>query len=935
MLCNVLLIDLLVKFIIIALFSVVPPERPTAPKPGQQQQLPGAAFDMPQDAGFGMPGSLGQPSVMGMPPLPSSDAPKLKDFLPFMKPGSFGPRAQAGSRPPNDCAPGSAGSLPASVAASPVHLPRAPVSFPPSPQRQPPVSVTTSNGYSSVPFMAGSGVVHASAEYPVAEALLSPTAPPGAPRSASPAHQLPPSVAHPGGPAEGQQQPPRQIDMSYNIPQSNSQSYSGGMPLPASTDSHTGGASASYAGQNGHLLSSQGYMQVTQQPPMVNSGPGFGQPGMSVSDGHIQHTLPSNTSSFQSQVPSVVSNAATAANVPPTASTHPQHIGLPYSNVDSIGTSAVSTNLNQSYLGATGNSQQPNMGTTIPGVPVQQVNNSNNVLGQFPSVAGSHSSNIEVSRPHYNQPPIAVPPTCAAMPSAYHSQQPRPPSYEVVTQHYPPPSQPVNPSYPSIQPGFTGPPASAYIPPQLSSAGVTAPVQPSYHSVSTVRPEVSYGNVHAGHLPAGNQQPVTSMQLQHTISAPPQPLPPSRQVMPGTSQGLVPASQQPVMPASAQQSQLVNQNQPRYPLASQTVPGLPVPSQYPSAISHVPSHLPSQAQFPANVQMPATPAQPRYPSVPNVSHPHPAGVQQFQPAYNTTSQQPAANQMHPAMHVAASRMQPAVTSQQQQYQQFPVQPNQPTIGHAEGYIPGNPPQPAYPGTNQAYQASNQPLSVYQQPPSVTSQQQNYQSFTAQQQPFYHPGSSQPLVINQSSAVSSNFSTAQTPHSVPHTSAPFTHSVDSASAFADIPVCLPSPLQPSRATAVEVSKNVDSLSDLDLSGKTSAGDAQPKQNGSRGQLQNADTAEVKDMAVDSSAASKEEQREKSEEETRHSLRQSRYSRDVYADSDTLTRFVAEVEKFQKHVDSLVKPTLGGYFPLDKEWKVRFLLSVCVCLPLSVF
>jgi len=927
----------IVSSLLLCLFSVAPPERPTAPKPGQQQQLPAAAFNMPQDAVLGMSGGLGQPSVMGMPHLPSSEAPKLKDFLPFMKPGSFGPKAAVGSRAAtvsNDCAPGSAGSLPASVAASPVHLPQAPVSFPPSPQRQPPGSVTTSNSYSS-----GTGFVHADAGYPIAEALLSPTAPPGAPRSASPAHQLPPTVSHPGGPAETQQQPSRPMDMSYNIPQNNTRSSVGqssmavGMPMPAGIGSH---ASSGYADQNGHSVNSQSYMQVIGQPPTVSmpvhSGPKFIQPGMSISDMHTQHALPSNTCSFPSHVPSVISNAAAAGSV--STNTHPQHSNLPYSSVDNVGTSLASANLNQSYPGsivAAGTTQQPNVGTTIPGVPVQQVNNSNNVHGQFPSVTGSYPSNIEVSKPHYYQTPAAVPPTCTAVQLPYQSVQPRPPSYEAVTQQYAPPTQQMHPGYPSTQPGFTRPPTSVYVQPGLSSAGVTAPVQPSYHGVNAVHPDVSYSGVHAGHLPASNQQPVSNIHPQHTISAQPQQLPAGHQFIPATSQRPQAAPQHSVMPTSAAyMDQQASQNQPRYPLASQTVPGLPVPSQHPSGVSHAAGHTPSQAQFTANAQMPATQPQPRYPAAPNISHPYPAGVQQLQPSYHNAGQPPAANQMQP-MHTAASHVRPAVTSHQQQYQQYPVHPSQPEVGHAPGYLPGNLPQPRYPSANQAYQASNQPPSVSQQPPS---QPLHYQSFIPQQQPLYHPGSSQPPVINHSTTVCSNFTAAQTLYSQPHqpqTSAPYGHNVNNApgemQAFADIPVCLPSPLQPSRVTKAEVSKNVESLSELDLSGKTTSltDDAQPNQKDLTGKLQSADTVETRDeAAVDSSAVNREEQREKSEEETRRSLRQSHTSRDVYADSDTLTRFVAEVEKFQKHVDSLVKPTLGGYFPLDKEWKVSFIV-----------
>ena len=481
-----LLIYHLAKFVA-DLFSVTPPERPTAPKPGQQQQLPAAAFALPSHTVLGMPGSLGQSSVMGMPQMPSSEAPKLKDFLPFMKPGSFGPKAQAGSDAStvsNDCAPGSAGSLPASVSASPVHLPQAAVSFPPSPQRQLPSSVSASNGYGEVRQAGGVGFVHADAGYPVAEALLSPTAPPGAPRSASPAHQQPATVAHPGGPSEGQQLS-RPTDMSRNIPQNYSQSIgqssasvgSGVLPMSASSGSHAGGASVSYAGVNGYLLSSHGGMQVTGQPQAVNtlaySGPNFIHPGMHAQSGvPAQHDLPNNTSSFESQVAGqhsvLPSNAAPPSSVLPSTSVQPS--GLPYSGVGNVGSSVASTNWNQSYPGgnvAAGNIQQPNIGTPIPGVPVhqgtpipglpghqhtpmpnvpvRQVNNSNNALGQFSSADGNQPSNIEISKPQYYQTPSSVQPASAAVQTPYQSMQPRPPSYEAVTQRYPlPPTQPMN-----------------------------------------------------------------------------------------------------------------------------------------------------------------------------------------------------------------------------------------------------------------------------------------------------------------------------------------------------------------------------------------------------------------------------------------------------------------------------------------------------------
>jgi len=358
------------------------------------------------------------------------------------------------------------------------------------------------------------------------------------------------------------------------------------------------------------------------------------------------------------------------------------------------------------------------------------------------------------------------------------------------------------------------------------------------------------------------------------------------------------------------------QQQSRYQAPSQTVPGLRVPSQ------HVPSCAPGQAQYPPNVAMSAAQPQPRYPTMPaTASHPYPAGLQ---PVYQNTGPQSSASQIQP-LH--------GQLHQQQYRQPHPGQPVRPEVGHAMGYPPGSSPQVRFP--DPAYPASSQPASVYRQPPPVISHQQvPYQPSQSaqQQQPLYHPGSSQPPGANQSAtAVSYNFSpAAQTTYTNQPQPAPAgttcspsaSNAAGEMQALVDIPVCLPSPLQPSRVSAAaELSKNVDSLRDLDLSGKTtsSADDAEASQGDAGGKPSVEDTAESRD------AGKLDEPSGKPEEELRHVSRQSPASRDVYADSDTMARFVAEVEKFQKHVDSLLKPTLGGYFPLDKEWKVSCLLS----------
>ncbi|XP_076459349.1 LOW QUALITY PROTEIN: tyrosine-protein phosphatase non-receptor type 23-like [Babylonia areolata] len=88
--------------------KVPPPSRPTAPKPGQPgtPTTPTPAStpvmtpplaDSPQlPPGMAAPPPVGPSGSAALPP--SFEGPKLKDFLPFMKPQSFGPKASSPSR---------------------------------------------------------------------------------------------------------------------------------------------------------------------------------------------------------------------------------------------------------------------------------------------------------------------------------------------------------------------------------------------------------------------------------------------------------------------------------------------------------------------------------------------------------------------------------------------------------------------------------------------------------------------------------------------------------------------------------------------------------------------------------------------------------------------------------------------------------------------
>ncbi|KAL8610178.1 hypothetical protein ACOMHN_005952 [Nucella lapillus] len=116
--------------------KVAPPSRPTAPKPGQPgtPSTPNPTFMEPGLLSMVDPAHL--PSGMPVPglstsaALPTFEGPKLKDFLPFMKPQSFGPKASSPS--PQVLAPGSPDPLvsgPPSLARDspqPGRLPQAP-----------------------------------------------------------------------------------------------------------------------------------------------------------------------------------------------------------------------------------------------------------------------------------------------------------------------------------------------------------------------------------------------------------------------------------------------------------------------------------------------------------------------------------------------------------------------------------------------------------------------------------------------------------------------------------------------------------------------------------------------------------------------------------------------------------------------------------------
>ncbi|KAK3591678.1 hypothetical protein CHS0354_040598 [Potamilus streckersoni] len=118
-----------------------PPSRPSAPKPSSEVQ---------DQVDTIMPPS----SPVSMPVF---DGPKLKDYLPFMKPRTFGKKDSAVDPKMQGYLPELGGSLPGSVTGSPIHLPTMPGSHPGTPllssrrgnSLPPDLSVPSSNATSS------------------------------------------------------------------------------------------------------------------------------------------------------------------------------------------------------------------------------------------------------------------------------------------------------------------------------------------------------------------------------------------------------------------------------------------------------------------------------------------------------------------------------------------------------------------------------------------------------------------------------------------------------------------------------------------------------------------------------------------------------------------------------------------------------------------
>ena len=438
-----------------------------------------------------MPPDLGMDYIPDLPnldpaPAPSS-APKLKDFLPFMKPGTFGPGAKSkgggsasertvsGSVPPVDPsmlamygtgtglsqipqAYVHGGSLPGSHSGSPVHTNRSSTSQPSSPAHRPPGmghppgSAVGQPGY---PTAAGIPSTMAPHSLPASQpqvpafsvdSVLSPTSAPGAPSTRHP-HPVPPhgyapNGVPPGGPS--------------------AQTYPGQVPHPSqhSQVGHPGvayggvGVPPSSAAANSPAIPSQPLpMSTAAQLHNVSVAPGQPQvPQPNVAGPTPQVPPQQNTAVPTPQVPPQHNTAGPTPQVPvagPTPRVPPQHsIAGPTPQVP----------------------PQQNTAGPTPQVPPQH-----NVAAA--TLGAHHATNVPTSyppQPYTHQAGVgpvpssqmsgSLPPEQTYPPRPSPQASPRPGAYSSV---------PTAASYP--QPGYSqyGSPAQSQLPAQHTYTGLT------------------------------------------------------------------------------------------------------------------------------------------------------------------------------------------------------------------------------------------------------------------------------------------------------------------------------------------------------------------------------------------------------------------------------------------------------------------------------
>ena len=948
------------------LFCVAPPPaRPTAPKPGQPQTsgFDAAIANFPVDMS-GLPPAAFHQSMMpsAMPQLSAEPQPlRLKDFLPLMKPGSFGPKAPLTTKglSGNGSASVPAGSLPGSISASPVHFAPMSGSLPASPHKQMLPNAEPTGAYNRETLNTGF---------------------------------VPPSGSHIGSSIQASQisgagfkpimSNQSEVYASFNVQNSNV-NMSGhvmdtaGQFVPSAPGSvSTASSVANYSGTSSHVVSSgSGHGGRVDYVYDNASGTSTGITGPMhstsvIASGGINSMRTLNSQSAGTiQYPTALPHGPSLAGGQQFASSY-----VAYDN--GSGQSFIQSNqgVPQDYNGLHVN--PPYGGNSHTNVPVSSSSASgyySNTPATFPptyqAISGGVYTGASVGHPPFvntsshsisgnnvNQPVNQLQHPSQGlsnMPVPSSASMPRQPPTQTASQFHSPAdaqSQRIGITYASAVPTSLPynsahqtnsqiqqqMPLSVHQPAILNQAtmsganGLAIAPQNWYSSANQSASVSTFPGQYSHEHPISNNATITSMSGQHqprfssdvsvtsviAASGQPQPRYPSTAAgMPGNFQQQGPgfssvnqmpqrfpvSNQQPAFQAPSQTSSgyMANNNQLRYPVADRMLP--PTAGQ---------SQNDLQRQYPNNVQ-------PEYQmtNVPAIGNTwaSPQSVGQPTRGYQTGNQASG----EPSYGYQLANQSTGVS--QQSYPSGNQQHSNYTYANqAQSQTYSNPGQPAVSGGNfnssSAYQGS-----VPGSTPVNYGQMHSSQSFPVQQ------GVSG--VQNVYSAFPQNVSAAPLPYS------PATSSVSDIT-----PPSLPSPLQPSRVSsgASSNSKNLESLKDLEITSaaNTTASSSSGTSEGRSVSGENVSSVDSTGMAspvgdklavpsLVPKVVSTEEQRERREEEARRTLHQSRSTRDPFADADVLTRFAAEVEKFQKLVDALVKPTLGGYLPLDKEWKV------CLC------
>ena len=1005
-------------------FSAAQPSRPTAPKPASVPTMPAGIPDystgMPYMPATSLPaetslpgnnfpvaalpgnyptsqhqqvngfGGAPQDNMPSLPPM-GGEGLTLKDYLPFMKPKSFGPKAQSRSSasPPLDPAlmaaglppatglppvPTHAGSLPGSHTSSPIHLPIQPASQPVSPAHQ--TKMASSNQY----IHAGVGPAgltapggphiphshHANAHQPGVSAMNPNVMPAPSPLDIS---QTPGQQMRPALPSQQQLpgMPGRQSGLGAPGSQLTPQvmGYMGAHPGSAtaitnnasvgSTSGITGHhvqphpqslqASTAPGGITQSVPSSNGMLQPQMHPGSAVTGPqpSAGYPAQGVPAAHGVYGYP--------QVPSSgawpQTGVATSSHQPVTGAHHySQHANVnQQQNQYPSGVSASSPQQPRQTQGmpqqATGNAQWPTSQTGhLPQQPQQQ--------GHPPQQPQQQQPQQQQQQAHQQQQPQTghLPQQQQQQQAQQQQQQPHQQQPQQISQQSNTFNQPPQPQQQPQQPIQQHPPQQFQQQPQkqpqqqqqsqhtpLQHAQQQPPQQSPYSQQHAHQPQQQVQNTqqpqqqayqqpqqHQQHQPQYPQQ--TQQRAQHSQAQ--QPVYPQSQQVPGGAPAT--SSYQNYQQPGQVAGQQISPSQPR-----SSTPTTQAASRQPVYQPNVsnPQNISSQGA-PQPTQQYGVPPGTGYPLQSQAGQTYPnqqqynAGIPQqntHHPGMPQTNQQAQLPQVPPGSGVAPRCAMPNVQQPPQPRQNAPSQHLQGiNTVHSTGMQNVQP-------TNQLPQTGHVPPQQLQGIGGVPQRgihQNTYRPQQPQQQAAGDGTSAQQHWYNQNQGIVSP--PGSHAENLPSPLKP-TPAVSEISSSAQPSPCPTPPAAPARASSMPPQASIPDPQSKPTAqierqdSHMSAGSSLDDILSSSPEIPQ-HSRNVSNVLTPKVVTAEDLQRQK-EEQVKNSMKQSH--RDPYMDAASQRCFIAEVEKFEKHVDTLFKPTLSGPSQFDKEWRVSFIID----------